>query len=205
MSAGRRRTRGRSSGWPSVSSPRSRAGSPSRTWSRPSAAERDDAQGLCPFHGEDRARGDTGRDTWPLRLRQARRHLHLPDGARRARVPGGAAGAGRQGRRGDRRADQARGRAPGPAAGHPRDLDRLLPPGPDRDEDGRACPGLPPRPRLYGCHDRIRAAGLGAGRLGHDDAQLARSARSRRASCSRWAWRARASAAAACTTGSGSE
>ena len=86
-----------------------------------------------------------------------------------ADVPGGPPHAGGQGRRRDRRADQARGRPQGSAALGDGQRHRLLSRGPDRLEDRRGRPGLPPRPRLHRRDDRGLPARLGARRLGHDD------------------------------------
>ena len=126
-------------------------------------------KGLCPFHGEktrELRRHAGPRHLALLRLWQARRHLHVRDGARRHRLPGGAEGPGRARRRRDRRADEARGRPQRPAARGHGGRDRLLPRGPDALEAGRAGPRLPARPRVHRRHDRAAAAGLGARGLG---------------------------------------
>ena len=101
-----------------------------------------------------------------LRLRQARRHLHVRDGARRHRLSGGAEGAGRASRRRDRRAHEARGCPSRPPARGHGGRDRLLPRRPAALEAGRAGPRVPARSRLHRRHDRAAAAGLGARGLG---------------------------------------
>ena len=58
------------------------------------------------------------RDVALLRLRRARRHLHVPDASRRARLPRGADPPGREGGRRAQRAQRPRGSAPAaPARG----------------------------------------------------------------------------------------
>ena len=117
------------------------------------------------------------RDVALLRLRPGRRHLQLRHAARRRDVPRGAAQAGRQGRRRDRRADQARGRPPRAAPPGARHGDRLLPRGPDQLEGRRAGARLPQGPRLHRRDDRDVPARLGARRLGPDDPPAAGQAR----------------------------
>ena len=107
------------------------------------------------------------RDLALLRVRQARRHLHVRDGARLGRLPRGAQGAGRPRRRGARRADQGRGRPQRAPPVGPRERDRLLPRGPAEVEGGRAGPRVPARPGLHRRDHREAPAGLGARRLGH--------------------------------------
>ncbi len=131
----------------------------------------DYVQGTLPVpRRKDRVvRGDAGpRDVEVFRLRARWRHLQLRDAARWGHVSGGAAYAGGQGRRRDRRAHPARRRAESAAAGRARDGHRLLPRGTGRFEDRRAGSRLPSRSRLHRRDDRAPPARLGAARLGHD-------------------------------------
>ena len=103
-----------------------------------------------------------------LRLRQARRRLHLGDGDRARRLRRGAADAGRARRRPARAPLAGRLGRGHPAGAHARDQRRgraLLPVAPARP-GRRAGAALPRRARPRAADDRVVPARLGAGELG---------------------------------------
>ena len=176
---------GQESGWRSASRLRSRAGSrsPMSSARRSSCARRVRRSRACARStakdAELRRHARAGHLAL-LRLSEARRHLHVRDGAGRADVPRGPARPRGTRRRRARRPGQPRRSPARPAARRRRACRRLLSRGPDRDEDRRTRPGVPPGSWLHRRHHREAPAGLCTGRLGPAGRPARRQARRQR-------------------------
>ncbi len=177
--AGRARVAGRgaSRACQSASQPPSRRSWTSSTSSaRPSSSRRPAPPSRASARSTGRRRPSFtvtpgARDLEVLRLRPGWGHLQLRHGARRRRLPDGAALAGRPGRRRDVGADEPRGRPAQAPPRRARGRHLLLPPGPHEPCRRRGGARLPARPRLHRRDHQHLPAGLGAGRLGRPDAR----------------------------------